>query len=108
MRELLDQKLARFEELEKQLLDPAVQASGPLMAAAAREHGSLARLATKYRRFKDLNSQIAEARELLEGNDLEMRELAESELPGLRERREVCWNELLDMTIGGQDANRTR
>ena len=40
MRELLDQKLARFEELEKQLLDPAVQASGPQMAAVLREHGN--------------------------------------------------------------------
>jgi peptide chain release factor 1 len=108
MRELLDQKLARFVELEKLLLDPAVQASGPHMAAVAREHGSLAKLATKYRRFKDLNAQITEAREMLEGKDPEMRELAEAELPGLRERREVCWNELLDMTIGGQDANRTR
>jgi peptide chain release factor 1 len=78
------------------------------MAAVAREHGSLAKLATKYRRFKDLNAQIAEAREMIEGKDPEMRELAEAELPELRERRETCWNELLDMTIGGQDANRTR
>ena len=108
MRELLDQKLARFEELEKLLLDPAVQASGPHMAAVAREHGSLAKLATKYRRFKDLNAQITEAREMVEGKDLDLRELAEAELPGLRERREVCWNDLLDMTIGGADANRTR
>ena len=37
-----------------------------------------------------------------------MRELAEAELPELRDEREKLWNELLDMTIGGEDANRTR
>ena len=37
-----------------------------------------------------------------------MRELAEAELPELRKQREVIWNELLDSTIGGEDANRAR
>ena len=108
MRDQLDQTLARFEVLEKQLLDPAVQANCAQMAAVYREHGSLAKLATKYRRFKEINSQIAEAREMIAGKDLEMRELAEAELPGLKEQREAYWNELLDMTVGGEDANRMR
>jgi peptide chain release factor 1 len=108
MREQLDQTLTRFEQLEKQLLDPAVQASGPKMAAVYREHGSLAKLATKYRRFKELNVEIIEAREMIAGSDPEMRELAEVELSQLKEQRETYWNELLDMTIGGEDANRAR
>jgi peptide chain release factor 1 len=37
-----------------------------------------------------------------------MRELAESELPQLRSDREALWSELLDMTVGGEDANRSR
>jgi peptide chain release factor 1 len=105
---MLEEKLNRFEELEKQLLDPAVQADSSRMSAAAREHGSLAKLARKYRRFKELNAQIAEAVKLTEDGDAEMRELAEAELPDLREQRESLWSELLDMTIGGEDANRTR
>ena len=108
MRDQLDLTLARFEALEKQLLDPDVQVNGAQMAAVSREHGSLAKLATKYRKFKDLNSQIAEAQEMMAGSDLEMRELAEGELPGLKEQRETYWDELLDMTVGGEDANRTR
>ncbi len=107
MRKMLEEKLRRFEELEKQLLDPAVQADSMRMSAVAREHGSLAKLATKYRRFKELNNQIAEALEMLEGADTEMRELAEAELPELKSQREAIWNELLDLTIGGEDANRT-
>ena len=108
MRDLLEEKLKRFEELERQLLDPEVLAHSARLAAVARERGSLAKLATKYRRFKGLNTQIREARELIEGPDPEMRELAEAELPELREQREALWNELLDLTIGGEDANRAR
>src|SRR4029079_9659075 len=32
----------------------------------------------------------------------------EAELPKLREEREKYWDELLDMTLGGDDANRNR
>jgi peptide chain release factor 1 len=108
MRNVLDQKLARFEELEHQLMDPQVMSSGPRMAAVAREHGSLAKLATKYRRFKEFNQQITEAVAMIEGPDAEMRELAQAELPELRTEREKLYDELLDLTIGGEDANRTR
>ena len=107
MREMLEQKLQRFEELEGMLVDPDVLADGLRMTSVAREHGSLAKLATKYRRFKDINQQIRETRELAEGaDDYEMRELAEAELPELRQTREELWSELLDMTVGGEDANR--
>jgi peptide chain release factor 1 len=103
----LDDKLNRFEELERQLVDPEVLANPAKLTAAAREHGSLAKLATKYRRFKNLNSQIRDIVEMIHGDDPEMRELAEVELPKLKAERETYWNELLDMTIGGEDANRT-
>ena len=108
MRDMLEQKLHRFEELEARLLDPQVLGNSPLLAAVAREHGSLAKLATKYRHFLDLNNQIAETMELAKGADAEMRELAEAELPQLKAEREGYWNDLLDMTIGGEDANRAR
>ena len=107
MRELLDKKLARFEELERQMNDPDVLADSNRLAAVARERGSLAKLCVKYRRFKKLNVEIEEAKGMLEGDDPEMKELAESELPELRAEREGLWDELLDMTIGGEDANRT-
>jgi len=69
MRELLEEKLARFTELEKQLLDPEVLSNSSRLASVAREHGSLAKLATKYRRFKELNVSISETRELIAGDD---------------------------------------
>jgi len=108
MRELLEEKLNRFIELEQNLVDPEVLGNSNKLASVAREHGSLAKLATKYRRFKELNNEISETREMIAGDDLEMRELAEMELPDLIEQREQLWNELLELTLGGADANRTR
>ena len=108
MRDILEEKLRRFEELEGRLVDPDVLANPARLSAVAREHGSLAKLATKFRRFKDLNTQISDAMEMIRGPDFEIRQLAEVELPQLKDQREVYWNELLDMTIGGEDANRAR
>jgi peptide chain release factor 1 len=108
MRELLEQKLGRFEQLEKDLVNPEVLSNPARITAVAREHGSLGKLAKKYRRFKQITGQIAEAQAMIEGSDVEMRELAEMELPGLRAEREQLWSELLDLTVGGEDANRSR
>ena len=108
MRELLEKNLTRFEEVERQLADPAMYADSAKAAATARERGALFRIATKYRRFKELNAQITDAREMAEGADSDMRELADAELPPLIAAREELWNELLALTLGGEDANRTR
>ena len=97
MKDVLDKQLARFEELERQMADPAVQTNGPMIAAVARERGTLAKVATKYRRFKDLNQQIAETNVMIAGGDSELRELAEAELPVLKQEREALWDELLDI-----------
>lgn len=108
MREMLEEKLARFENLESQMTDPDVLSDSSRMAAIAREHGSLAKLVKKYRRFKVVLSEVEEVRELAENGDAEEREMAEEELQTLLTEREEIWNELLDTTIGGDDANRRR
>lgn len=108
MREMLDQKLARFRQLERMMSDPAVLADSYKLAAVAREHGSLMKLASSYQRYRELSDQITEAAEMTEGDDAEMAELAEAELPVLRQQREKVWQQLLDLTVGGEDANRTR
>lgn len=107
MRDDLEKKLARFEEIDRLLIDPEVLANGQKLAALSKERGSLAKLAGKYKQFKDLNTQIAEANEMIASGDKDMRELAEGELADLRSRREAAWDELLDMTVGGEDALRS-
>ena len=81
MREMLEEKLARFEELERKMLDPAIQSDSNRFAAVAREHGSLAKLATKYRNFRQIIKEISGVSEMAESDDPEEREMAEAEIP---------------------------
>jgi len=108
MRKMLEDKLRRYEELERQMTDPDVLSDSSRIASAAREHGSLSKLAHKIRRFQKVLDEIRESNSMLASGDSELKELAESALPDLRIEREKLWDELLDMTIGGEDANRTR
>jgi peptide chain release factor 1 len=104
----LEQKLARFETLERALVDPAVLADQAALSKVAREHGTLAKLALRYRQFTTLERQIAELRGLIAGDDRDLRDLAEAELPALEARREAEWDALLDLCSGDEDADRTR
>ncbi|MGM0490955.1 MAG: peptide chain release factor 1 [Planctomycetota bacterium] len=108
MREMLEEKLGRYDELERQMMDPEVVANASRMAEVAREHGALAKLATKYRAFKKVSEEIAELKEMARSDDADEREMAEAELSVQVANREKIWAELLDLTVGGEDANRTR
>jgi peptide chain release factor 1 len=108
MRDQLEAKLARFEELERAMIDPAVLAEPQKLAAVAREHGTLAKLARKYRGFVGLERQMVELEEMRRGGDQELKELAEAELPEIAARREKEWDELVDSCSDDQDADRAR
>ncbi|RMF44276.1 MAG: peptide chain release factor 1 [Planctomycetota bacterium] len=108
VREELEKKLQRFEELEALMGQPEVQTDSNKMAAYAREHGSLAKIAHKVRHYKKLTEDIHALSEMAQSDDPEEREMAEEELVALRAEREGLWDELLELTIGGEDANRTR
>jgi len=104
----LEGKLARFEALERALVDPAVLGDQAKLSATAREHGTLARLALRYRQFVALERQIREHRDMIADADADVRALAEAELPDLEARREREWEDLLELCAGDEDADRTR
>ena len=108
IRDQLEQKLGRFEELERMMSDPAILADSTKMANCAREHGGLSKLAHKYRNYKKMSDDIKDLKVMAESQDPEERDMALEELESTRKQRELLWNELLDFTIGGEDANRTR
>lgn len=108
VREDLEAKLTRFQELEELMSHPDVMSDSNKMAAYAREHGSLARTANKFRNYKKMSDEIHDLIEMAKSSDPEERAMAEEELANLRGQREELWDELLEMTIGGEDANRTR
>lgn len=93
----LDEKLRRYEELERQMSDPAVSSDRNRYQALVKEHGALARLALRYRRFKDLDKRIRDAEELR--TDPEMRDMAEEEIARLAPDREKAQAELVDMIL---------
>lgn len=109
IRQILEEKHARYEQLERQMSDPEVLADGARMGAVAREHGGLARVAGRYREFKKLSEEIRGCQEMAQAAEqTDERELAEAEIVSLRGQREKLWEELLSMTVGGEDAHRTR
>jgi len=89
--------------------DPVVLADGSRMSAAAREHGGLHKLASRYREFSRLVEEIRGCQEMASAaTDDDERAMAEAELVDLRARRAVLWDELLTMTVGGEESHRTR
>jgi peptide chain release factor 1 len=108
MRDELDSRLARFESLERELEDPSIQSSPQRLAAVAREHGALAKVALKYRQFLETGRRLAESTEILEGDDPDLRELARGDVEALRQQRERLWDDLLDLVGDDEDAERAR
>ena len=108
MRDQLDATLARFEQLQRELVDPEVLLQPQRMAAVVREHGALSRVALKYRALVTLERQIRDLEALVAGADGELGALAAAELPDLRTAREHAWDELLDLCSDDGDADRTR
>lgn len=108
VRDELQSKLDRFEELENLMSQPETMADSSKMAAVAREHGTLAKLANKFRAYKKMTEDLAGLVEMSASDDPDERAMAEEELGDLKVNREALWDELLEMTIGGEDAVRSR
>ena len=87
----------RLQELDRELANPDLFQDGRRAAAVSREHRKLTRLLEAHERLTRLDEEIAEHEELAceAAGDEELRELAEEELPELRQRREQILDSLL-------------
>ncbi|HXD88020.1 MAG TPA: peptide chain release factor 1 [Urbifossiella sp.] len=94
---VMEQKLARFRELEDQLGDPAVAVDPAKFTALAKEHGSLAKLVKPYIEFQQIESAIRDAEGL--AADPDMKDLAEEELAQLRPRRDALHAKIEDQLL---------
>ncbi len=100
MLEKLNQIEKRYEELERQLADPAVAADYQRAGKIAQEQAELREIVETYRQYKRVLQEIDEARELIEiEEDPDMRELAEAELKDLKEQQEALEEELKKLLI---------
>src|SRR5579885_2059496 len=88
-------KLAqRYEELNTLMAEPEVVQDSQALQRYGREHAELEEIVQKYHELTSTERQLAEAQELYESGDAEMRELAAEEIETLKERREELLNEV--------------
>jgi peptide chain release factor 1 len=86
----------RYDELMALVSDPSVQADQNRYREHSKALFDIQPIVDKFREYKAVVNEIAQAQELADGNDAEMRELAEQELASLSETRDAL---LTDVTI---------
>lgn len=97
LRSKLDAKLARYEQLQQRMADPAVAADPQQYQAVAKEFSSLGKLVGRYKHYVQTEKEVAGAQTLLADPDL--RDVARDELAALAPRLETAESQLLDMLL---------
>lgn len=82
----LDELSQQFDDIERQLTDPAVVSDPRKLQPLGSRRAALRDVVEPYRQWLRLTRQIADNEELLAAGDAELAELAELELPDLREQ----------------------
>jgi peptide chain release factor 1 len=100
----LDQIEVRFEELTRQLADPAVTGDGEQYRKAAKGHSELSETVTKYREWKKASIELGQARAMLSDSDPELKQMAEEEV-GRLERQLSEIEEQLKFLLLPKDPN---
>lgn len=90
----------KFEDVTQKLSDPVIIAHQDKFREYAKSHAELADIVAKYREYKTLAQQLADAKELLRTEkDADMAELAKDEIDELKPRVEQVDQELRALLI---------
>ncbi len=90
----LDFITEKYDELSRQVSDPDVINNQPLWQKYIKEMGDMEPIVKKYTEYKKAKNDLADAKEMLEEGDEEMRELAKMEIGDLEEQIEQNEEEL--------------
>ena len=90
---------ASYEELTALLSTPSVQSDSNEYRKHAKALAEIEPLVAKAREYKSVLQQIDQAEELVKGSDADMRELAQEELAGLKDRRDALLAEIKVLLI---------
>ena len=90
----LDQIEARYEDLGRQLGDPALLADQKKFQAIAKQHRDLEPTVDKFREYRKLRDSIAEARTMASDSDPDLRAMAEEELAELEPKLPIVEEDL--------------
>jgi peptide chain release factor 1 len=97
----------RYESLNRELMDPQVQAQSALFQQKAKEHSDLEQVVAMVRRYKGLQSHLAQAKEMGLSADAEMVAMAKEEIPGL-EAEILALEDELQLQLLPKDPNDSR
>ena len=90
----LDFITEKYDELSKKVSDPDVINNQPVWQKYIKEMGEIEPIVKKYTEYKKAKEDLAEAKEMLEDGDEEMRELAKMEIGDLEEAITAAEDEL--------------
>ena len=92
MIERLEATLNRYNELTNMLSSPEILGNVDKMTSLSKEQASIAEVVDKYKEYKKVDSDLEEAKELL--NDPEMADLAKEDVNNLTSKKEELIKEL--------------
>ena len=90
----LDFILEKYEELSLKVSDPDIINNQPLWQKHIKEMGEMEPIVNKYKEYKTAKESIAEAKEMLEMGDEELKELAKMEIAELEDQIPAMEDEL--------------
>ncbi len=97
----LDQIEARYNEIEKQIAEPQTARDSARLVALSKEQGKLKTLVTKYRQYKKIATDMAEAEQIASDGaaDSELRTLAGQEIEQLESQRTALLEQMTDTLV---------
>ena len=99
MLDKIRQVVTRYDEIERQMTDPAVLADHVKLTELAQERSDLQALVEAYREHERVEQELTDARELAELETGEMAELAEMEIETLEARLESLDGEMRHLLV---------
>lgn len=99
MLDKIKQVVTRYDEIERQMSDPAVLADHVKLTDLAQERSDLQPLVEAYREHEQVQQELADTREMAELEEGEMAALAEEEIKTLEARLESLDKEMVRLLI---------
>lgn len=102
---MLDGIDARYDEIDKQVSDPAIARDSARLVAISKERGKIRPIVEKYREYKTTLAGIEEAQQMLDDQtaDADLKALAEEEIEQLAAKRDKLLNDIQDTLIMADD-----
>jgi peptide chain release factor 1 len=97
--EKVQRQAERYDELQRMLSDPAVAADPKNLREYGRELSGLEELMQKYRRYRETETELAQAREMQREGDPEMGEFLRDEIASLETRQAILSEELRKLVL---------